>query len=235
MKTALCLGVILLAAVPASGGTIAVEGLENGNTYLLDVRGGQIIVTPVRIIRVGTPGPVDPIDPGGPPTSEVGFVQAVARWARATGDPDLQFTAANLKAAFLTLSQQIEQRKISGVNEISGLTTKIIDIVLTGNSHWGSWRDNVSTELGRLQDAGQLATYQQYAKAYREISEGLDIVDGEGAIEIGSILKLVLAVISGNPAAITAAIAQFITDLMDGREERNERPRIFRRNNALEE
>lgn len=197
------LAMLLCGPVPAAAQTIAVDtvGAASGTYYLaVTIEDGQATVRQLDAVRLEagtptTPGPIDPGDPDGPLTE---LAAKARQWAGAvTGDPNRDETAAILGALYLEIANQLRLGKFKdGPAAMSGLRlgSNLLLAQRGAAAAWQPFRDQVSAELTRHHQAGDL----NYADALEQIGGGLVSFSGDSAaaIDLAKIIELVRMILA---------------------------------------
>lgn len=170
--------------------------------------GAEVELDRVNVVKLG--GPTTPTVPN------ESLAQKVREWAEEIGDPD---TAALLAIGRRAVVDQIRKGAFDTKQEAVD-AQKAVDAVLYGqsgsfSSEWRAWERKVALELTALQSAGQVNDLNALASVYSDVATGLEQAgaDSTKAFDIGVIIKLVLAIISRDQAAIIEAILALIASI----------------------
>lgn len=139
--------------------------------------GGKEVTVNILNLDGGTTptDPVDPIDPGDP------FVAEVARMTKEVlANGGTATTAAALSTVYSAISDSVRSGAIP-VDSAFAANRAGADLVLSrqpDKDKWTAWRNQISEDLTTLVSQGVLATKEQYANVFKDISKGMNSVTG---------------------------------------------------------
>lgn len=211
MKILLPLALLLLPGA-AWAEDLVITGLTPGRHYLrVDVSTAGATVARLRPVDVsGTPPPVDPPPVTPPPGGLTGTAKLAFDEAAKINRPQ---EAAVLAATYQAIADQIRGGTLS-VAEAGKHASTAVDLVLSAmgaKDRWQPWRQAIAAHL----TAQRLSTAEQFAAAYDALSQGLQSSAGgaESAIDFRVILKLIIAIVSKDPAAFAQAVIELLESL----------------------
>ena len=152
---------------------------EKPGTFLLTVAAdGSVSVSPLRVVRVGTPNPkpppVDPVE-----TALQVRVKVLTREAIAAGGrPE---TAAKLAGVYAVVSGfcldgTLSPDMVRGTAAKPGFLSAATDKALEGaadKAHWTAWRQGIGTELALRHPAGAETTKELLGATLHEVSSAI--------------------------------------------------------------
>ncbi len=201
------LALICSALTCAAAESVVLADLAPGRHYLqVDVSAsGAITVKPLKVVRIGD-GPLDPPPPGDlTGVAKIAFDEAV-KINRPT-------ESAVLAATYSEISKQVRSGSLP-LKEASSFAAKAVNTVLGAlgaKDRWRPWTRAIADEL----KGETWRTADQYADAYDALALGLNAAAGgaQDALDLGAIVKLISALLTGDMPSIIEAVVELIQSL----------------------
>lgn len=214
--TAVIVGLLAFVANSAadstsSQGIVALEGLRPNSSYLVTTGGDGSVtaVRPITVFRVGDPTPAPPpVTPGSLQSWVVDSLKAIP------AHKNREESQAALAGIYKVLGEQLAAGKIQpdDFREVRMEAVERVLVALGTKDQWTDFDIALQQEMARRQ-----LTQSQMPDALLEISEGLSAGQALNPEVIQAALKVVLALISKDKAAVVQAILEFVTLLISQR------------------
>jgi hypothetical protein len=210
-----CCVLLFLLCAQAGAQTLVVEGggVSPGKYYIEVVVGpggqiaGQVITSMVKLSGAPTPPP-----PPIPPASKLG--KAACDSLALVTDVNKDYNATVRAAIYEEIEKHIgvELKKLTGPKpwqDVAAATKAATERIFSAevNKAWFPWSAAIGAELKRMEEAGELATYDQMKNAFRDIVNGLQCSPNEARKPISpemrdliiQIIKMILEILLKMP------------------------------------